>query len=59
MHAPHSEIIPLDRIVKSCHLIPNFRNKIDLHWTADTVLEQCNSFFLSRWTDMRTFYFLQ
>jgi hypothetical protein len=55
----HALIIPLDRITGSCHLIPNYRTKCDRRWTTENVLEECPSFFVSRWLDLRTFYLLQ
>ena len=45
-HGPISEIIPLDSIVSSCHLIPRFGTKyLPAKWDSDSVLEQCKSFF--------------
>jgi hypothetical protein len=53
---PRAEIVPLESIVSSCHLIPKFGTKIPSSWTAENVLQVCRSFFLNRWIDLRMFY---
>ena len=59
-NASVSEIIPLDSIVSSCHLIPRFGTKFyPAKWDSDNALEDCNSFFLNKYLDIRTFYDLE
>ncbi|KIJ59637.1 hypothetical protein HYDPIDRAFT_100300 [Hydnomerulius pinastri MD-312] len=54
--APRSEVIPVDRIVGSCHLLPKFGTHADRAWTADNVLDLCKTFYLNTWIDLYSFY---
>jgi hypothetical protein len=59
-NSPVSEIIPIDSIVSSCHLIPKFGTKFHpAKWDADTVLEECKSFFLNKYINIQTFFNLE
>ena len=53
-HQPYGEIIELDRIVRSCHLIPRSRN-LDRSWTRDNVADFCNSFYFNSYIDLHMF----
>ena len=45
-NGPISEIIPLNSIASSCHLVPRFSTKyLPAKWDSDSVLEECKSFF--------------
>ena len=57
---PISEIIPLDSIVSSCHLIPKFgTNFLPAKWDSDSVLEECKSFFLNKYLNIKFFLDLE
>jgi hypothetical protein len=57
---PVSEIIPLDSIISSCHLIPRFgTNFHPAKWDSDNALEECKSFFLNKYLSIRTFFDLE
>ena len=59
-NGPLSEIIPLDSIVSSCHLIPRFGTKYHpAKWNSDSVLEECKSFFLNKHLNIRFFFDLE
>ncbi|KAF8970183.1 hypothetical protein BDZ97DRAFT_1652882, partial [Flammula alnicola] len=59
-NGPITEIIPLDSIVSSCHLIPRFGTKYHpAKWDSDTVLEECKSFFLNKYLYIQTFFELE
>jgi hypothetical protein len=59
-NGPVSEIIPLNTIVSSCHLIPRFgMNYHPAKWDTDTVLEECKSFFLNKYLNIPTFFDLE
>ena len=47
-----SEIIPLDYIVQSCHLVPKFGKRASPEYTQDNVLETCRVFLLNCWIDL-------
>ncbi|KAJ6508168.1 hypothetical protein C8R45DRAFT_1050452 [Mycena sanguinolenta] len=51
-----SSIIPLTDIVRSCHLIPVFGRSVNPRWEADTVLDQCKSFYLNPYLRHHDFY---
>lgn len=57
---PVSEIIPLNSIVSSCHLIPRFgTNYHPAKWETDNVLEKCKSFFVNKYLNIQTFLDLE
>ncbi|KAJ7458309.1 hypothetical protein B0H11DRAFT_1873281 [Mycena galericulata] len=43
----NSSIIPISDIARSCHLIPVFGKVVNPTWAAETVLDQCKSFYLN------------
>jgi hypothetical protein len=53
---PVTEIVPIDRIVGSAHLMPRFGTNIDRRWSHYLVLEQCRSFLLNDWITPHVFY---
>ncbi|EPQ50020.1 hypothetical protein GLOTRDRAFT_51190, partial [Gloeophyllum trabeum ATCC 11539] len=54
----NAEVIAMDRIVGSCHLIPKFGTNVDRHWTSENVLDKCKSFWVNPYIDVATFYAL-
>ena len=59
-NGPLTEVIPLNSIVSSCHLIPRFGTKYyPTKWDSNTVLEECKSFFLNKYIHIRTFFDLE
>ena len=48
-------IIPIDRILRSVHLIPRFGSHTPPDWSNFTVLEQCDSFFVNPFTDIHNY----
>ncbi|KAF8122220.1 hypothetical protein EV363DRAFT_1183475 [Boletus edulis] len=53
---PHAEIIPVDRIVQHCHLIPRFpRGAVHPHWIRGRALSEAQHFYLNRHIDFRIF----
>ncbi|KAJ7051459.1 hypothetical protein C8F01DRAFT_999273 [Mycena amicta] len=60
MNQPHSEVIPISGIARSCHLIPVFgRRAIDPTWVSEYVLDQCKSFYLNPYLRHHDFYLLR
>ncbi|KAI5983672.1 hypothetical protein EDD15DRAFT_2178657 [Pisolithus albus] len=55
MHRRFAEIIPIERIVRSCHLIPDFGKERDSRWTAANVGLMCDRFFVNPYIDYHTF----
>ncbi|KAG8948908.1 hypothetical protein FRC03_000539 [Tulasnella sp. 419] len=53
-----SAVICLDSIYRSCHLIPKFGKKVDARWKAETVLEQCNHFYVNDSLDLHSYHIL-
>ena len=51
----HAEIINLERVVRSCHLIPKFGSKIDSQWNQANVLDKASSFYLNKYIDFHFF----
>jgi hypothetical protein len=59
-NGPVSEVIPVDSIVSSCHLIPKFGTKFHpSKWDSGNVLEECKSFFLNKYLNIKTFLDLE
>ncbi|KAJ7290123.1 hypothetical protein C8J57DRAFT_1164296 [Mycena rebaudengoi] len=55
-HRQNSTIIPINQIVRSCHLIPVFGRHIDRTWSADTVLDNCKYFYLNPYLRHHDFF---
>jgi hypothetical protein len=58
-HRQNSEVIPVSRILRSCHLIPVFGKSANRAWTAETVLESCKQFYLNPYLRHHDFYLLR
>ncbi|KAI5985083.1 hypothetical protein EDD15DRAFT_2374582 [Pisolithus albus] len=55
MHRRFAEIIPIEHIVRSCHLLPDFGKERDSRWTAANVGLMCDRFFVNPYIDYHTF----
>ena len=55
MHCSFTEVIPIERFMCSCHLIPDFGNEMDHRWTADNVGLVCDCFFVNPYVDYHSF----
>lgn len=53
---PRTEVIPISRIMGSCHLIPKFGTHVDRTWRPDFIFDTCKTFYLNPWIDMHSFY---
>ncbi|KAG1788962.1 uncharacterized protein HD556DRAFT_1244551, partial [Suillus plorans] len=50
-----ASIVPVGDIVRSIHLIPKFGDSALREWTSETVLEDCNTFWVNSYIDRHTF----
>ena len=50
-----AEIVPVDSFVSSIHLLPRFGPLTHREWSSFTVLEQCQSFYVNPFTDLRNY----
>jgi hypothetical protein len=50
-----ASVIPVDRILRSVHLIPRFGPVTTREWNSFTVLEQCHSFYVNPFCDVRSY----
>jgi hypothetical protein len=48
-------VIPVETILGSIHLLPQFHPTIPPHWKSFTVLEQCNAFYVNPFSDRHNF----
>lgn len=55
MHRRFGEVIPLDQIVRSCHLVPQFGRVKDPQWTWENVAELCEVFWVNHYMDLHFF----
>jgi len=55
----NASIIPITHIVRSCHLIPAFGDRIDYSWTQDNVLKKSLDFFLNPYLRHLDFFLLR
>lgn len=51
-------VVPLDKIYRSCHLLPDFGKEANKDWTSDSMLETCNTFFLNPFSDIHMYVFV-
>jgi hypothetical protein len=52
---PAIEIIPVEHIVRSCHLIPHFGAHCPRSWTSRNVLETAGSFYYNPYVSVTEF----
>ncbi|KAG2031147.1 hypothetical protein BDR03DRAFT_994793 [Suillus americanus] len=50
-----ASIVPLSKIVRSAHLLPNFGAVVPREWSSDTVLDDCDTFWLNSYLDRFTY----
>jgi len=50
-----ADIIPVDSILRSVHLIPKFGPVTPQEWNTFTVLDQCHTFYVNPFTDVRSY----
>ncbi len=55
MHHSHAKIIAIDRIARSCHLVPCFGQVKEPCWTAENVAELCHAFWVNHYFDTHLF----
>ena len=58
-HHQHASIIPMAKIIQSCHLSPKFSHNMPNTWTASTVLDEATNFFLNPYLCHHNFFLLQ
>ncbi|CDO74524.1 hypothetical protein BN946_scf184846.g5 [Trametes cinnabarina] len=51
-------VIPVNRIFRSCHLIPNIGREVSHAWTSDNVIEECDLMYLNSFSDHHMFLFV-
>lgn len=55
MHALRAEIIPINRIARSCHLVPLFGRVKEPLWTSENVADVCRTFLFNHYFDYYLF----
>ncbi|KAI8970811.1 hypothetical protein BD414DRAFT_427205, partial [Trametes punicea] len=50
-----ASIIPVERIARSCHLLPCFGSVAPREWSSSNVLDRCPVFYLNAFTDRNTY----
>ncbi|OBZ77534.1 hypothetical protein A0H81_01917, partial [Grifola frondosa] len=51
-------VMPLTTIFRSCHLMPDWGGVADKTWSADTILEECEMFYLNPFSDHHMYIFV-
>ena len=46
-----ASIIEVDNLVRIAQLSPNFGKRANRQWTSNTVLDDCDQFYVSNWKD--------
>jgi hypothetical protein len=54
-----ASIIPVDRILHSIHLIPQFGPVTPKEWNSFTVLDQCHTFYVNSFSDIHSYLALE
>jgi hypothetical protein len=56
-HRHAAEIIPIENIISSCHLIPKYGTQYyPANWSSANVLEECKIFILNKYIHISLFY---
>ena len=50
-----ASVIPVESIIQSVHLIPQFGPVVPREWHSFTVLELCNSFYVNPFADVHSY----
>jgi hypothetical protein len=50
-----ASIVPINNIVQSIHLFPLVGEAIPRDWTSSTTLDNCSSFLVNSFSDIRTY----
>ena len=53
---PYASVIPLDNISHSIHLFPEFDFPVSLDWSSETVLNDCNRFYVNSFANRHAFH---
>ncbi|KZP20961.1 hypothetical protein FIBSPDRAFT_1021562 [Athelia psychrophila] len=56
MQSRRASVIPITQIHRSCHLLPQFKDAIDLSWDTNNVLKECKTFYVSPYLRHHDFY---
>ncbi|THU98466.1 hypothetical protein K435DRAFT_818868 [Dendrothele bispora CBS 962.96] len=51
-----SAIVPLETLQRSVHLIPKWEGMVPSEWTSESVLDECNVFFLNVFKDDHSYF---
>ncbi|CDO74667.1 hypothetical protein BN946_scf184828.g7 [Trametes cinnabarina] len=52
-------VVPVDRIFRSCHLLPVCDRAIDRSWSSETVLDECDIMYLNTFSDHHMYLFVE
>jgi hypothetical protein len=52
---PHSAVICVTQILRSCHLIPHFPRNMSHEWTCENSLDIATRFYVNSYVDLSTF----
>ena len=58
-HHVHGEVIEINWIVRSMHLLPKYGRKVNPGWTSQNVADHCQAFFTSPYSDIHMFCLLK
>ncbi|KAM6488883.1 hypothetical protein JOM56_015660, partial [Amanita muscaria] len=56
MRQPRASVIPIEQIIRTCHLIPKFGQRVPTGWTSENALEQAERYYVN--PDLRIHDFL-
>lgn len=56
-HQRVADVVPLERIARSCHLVPKFGTRIEV--TQSSTFVDASTFYLNPWIDGHMFYSLR
>ena len=58
-HHTHGEVIEINQIVCSVHLLPKYGRKVNPGWTSQNVADHCRAFFTSPYSNIHMFCLLK
>ncbi|THU99296.1 hypothetical protein K435DRAFT_659351 [Dendrothele bispora CBS 962.96] len=52
---PSAAVVPVSAIKRSIHLFPKWGGPVPVNWTCENVIDECTTFYMNPFLDLRTY----